>query len=334
MTTPLRWGLLGASDIAATRVIPALRGLGHSIDVVVSGSGYRAERYATAHGIARGSSDLQAALATDIDAVYISSYNDQHHPQALAALAAGKHVLAEKPLALSIADAEEMVEAAEAAGLTLAVNHHLPFSPVHVRLRELAEAGAIGRILSARVSHAVLLPERLRGWRIGGARGGGVALDITCHDASVLNPLLGRARRVTAVGVKQGPWEGGADDALMAVIEYDHDGDAVIAQTHDAFTVGFEPTSFVVHGTEGTLVARNAMTQDAVGSLELSTAEGTSPIAVEGGGDLYEIILRAFTAAVRGEGTPTVTGREGVETLRVALAARDSAATGTTIRLD
>lgn len=334
MTAALRWGLLGASDIAATRVIPALHALGHSIDVVVSGSDDRARQYATANGIARGTSDLDAALATEIDAVYISSYNDLHHPQTLAALAAGKHVLCEKPLALSIAEAEEMVDAAESAGLVLAVNHHLPSSPVHLKIRELVDAGAIGRILSARAGHAVLLPERLRGWRTGGARGGGVALDITCHDASVLNPLLGRARRVTAVGVKQGPWDGDTADAVMTVIEYDHDGDAVIAQTHDAFTIGFESTSFVVHGTDGTLVARNAMTQDAVGTLELITADGSSQIPLELGGSLYEVILSAFTAAVRGEGTPTVTGRQGVETLRVALAALDSMSTGTTVLLD
>ncbi|MEZ3159192.1 Gfo/Idh/MocA family oxidoreductase [Microbacterium sp. BWT-B31] len=333
VTTALRWALIGASDIASTRVVPAMRALGHSVDAVYSGSAERAQRYAADNGIAFGSSDLAELLALDIDAVYVSSHNDLHHSQAIAAIAAGKHVLCEKPLALSIDDAENMVAAADEAGVVLAVNHHLPFSPVHQRVRELVQSGAIGKVLSVRIGHAVLLPERLRGWRTGGARGGGVALDITCHDASVLNPLLGRARRVTALGVKQGPWAGDTADAIMTVIEYDNDGDAVIAQTHDAFTIAFDTTSFTVHGSEGSLFGRNAMTQDSAGTLELVDESGRSEVPLELGRNLYEIILTAFAAATRGEGAPTVSGRDGVETLRVALAAQESITTGQTIHL-
>jgi 1,5-anhydro-D-fructose reductase (1,5-anhydro-D-mannitol-forming) len=300
---------------------------------VHSSSAERASGYATSHGIPSSTDDLSSLLAADIDAVYVSGYNDLHHPQALAAIAAGRHVLCEKPLALSIDDAQQLADAADAAGVVLAVNHHLPFSPLHSALRAQVQAGAVGRVLSARIAHAVLLPERLRGWRTTDAHGGGVALDITCHDASVLNPLLGTARRVSAMGVRQAPWPGDARDAVMTVIEYDRDGDAVIAQTHDAFTVGFDTTSITVHGTEGTLVGRDAMTQDAVGSLELITADGARDIRLDLGGDLYVTVLTAFASAVRGEGAPLVSGRDGVETLRVALAAQQSMTTGRTVEL-
>jgi 1,5-anhydro-D-fructose reductase (1,5-anhydro-D-mannitol-forming) len=334
VTAPLKWALLGASDIAATRMIPAMRALGHSVEVACSSSAERADAFAQAHGIPRATATLEQALDAPIDAVYVSSYNELHYSQTMAALAAGKHVLTEKPMALSIEDAESMAAAAEIAGLVLAVNHHLPFSPVHRVARELVDSGAIGRVLSARIAHAVLLPERLRGWRVDDVRGGGVALDITCHDASVLNPLLGRATRVAAIGVTQAPWNAGAaSDAVMTVIEYEKDGHRVIAQTHDAFSVAFEQTSFTVHGTEGTLVGRNAMTQDSVGSLELIDADGSRPVPLSLGRDLYEIILTAFAGATAGTGQPTVSGRDGVETLRVALAVLEASATGRTIDL-
>ena len=335
MNRPLRWALLGASDIAATRILPAMRALGHSVEVVCSSSAEWAEAFARTHGIPVATNDIALALSATVDAVYVSSYNDLHYSHTLAALRSGKHVLCEKPLALTITDAEKMAKTAEDAGLVLAVNHHLPFSPVHRVARELVEAGRIGRVLSARIAHAVLLPERLRGWRVDDVRGGGVTLDITCHDASVLNPLLGRAKKVAAIGVTQAPWNAGsANDAVMTVIEYERDGHPVIAHTHDAFSVEFETTSFIVHGTEGVLVGRNAMTQDSVGTLEITTAEGSSPVGLELGRDLYEIILAAFASSVGGVGSPTVSGREGVETLRVALAALESITTGRTINLD
>src|SRR5207344_2976655 len=102
------------------------------------------------------------------------------------ASAAGKHVLCEKPLALSVDDGRAMLAACERAGVILATNHHLPGSGIHRTIRRLVADGAVGRVL------AVMLPERLQGgWRLGSRAGGGVAMDITCHDAAILNPLLG-----------------------------------------------------------------------------------------------------------------------------------------------
>lgn len=335
MSAPLRWALFGASDIAATRMIPAIRALGHSVQVVQSSSSQWADSFAATHGIPTATSDVATALDAAVDAVYISSYNDLHHAHSMAALSVGKHVLCEKPMALSIAEAEQMVAAADRAGVVLAVNHHLPQSPIHRSVVDAVRAGRIGDLLSARIVHAVLLPERLRNWRIEDGRGGGVALDITCHDASVLNPLLGRARRVTALGVRQAEWNtGSADDAIMTVIEYDRDGRRCLAQTHDAFTVGFETTSLTVHGTTGTLIARDSMTQQSRGSLEIVSATGSEMLPVRLGRDLYEIVLDAFGGAVEGCGDPATSGREGIETLRVALAALEAVGSGRTVELD
>ncbi|MET1086269.1 MAG: Gfo/Idh/MocA family oxidoreductase, partial [Arthrobacter sp.] len=163
----LKWGLIGASDIAATRVIAAIRASGGDIAGVVSGSAERASGFAASHGLARNTADLDELLGWDIDAVYISSTNALHYDQATRALRAGKHVLCEKPLALEAGQAETMVKLAEETGLVLAANHHLPGSPLHAKARELVAAGTIGTVLSAKVAHAVLLPERLRGWRLG-----------------------------------------------------------------------------------------------------------------------------------------------------------------------
>jgi 1,5-anhydro-D-fructose reductase (1,5-anhydro-D-mannitol-forming) len=336
MTNSLSWGLIGASDIAATRVIGALRNRGDEISGVFSNSAAHGDEFASSAGIPRSTTDLDSFLASSMDAVYISSRNDQHFDKTMRALQAGKHVLCEKPLALTVAEAEQMISFAKAQKLVLATNHHLPGSPLHVTVRQLVTQGRIGTVLSARVKHAVLLPERLRGWRIGSSAGGGVIMDITCHDASVLNPLLGVPRRVTAVSVRQADWNNGsAADAAMTVIEYQpSSGPAVLAQTHDAFSVTYDHTALEVQGTKGSIVVTDAMTQDTAGTVVLTTAAGTENIDVDCSADLYSIVLDAFASAVSGDGVPTATGSDGLLALKVALAANESITDGRTVDID
>lgn len=333
----LKWGLIGASDIAATRVIGAIRASGGHTVGVFSASADRARDFAATHALPNFTTALDELLGWDIDAVYISSTNDKHFDQATRALQSGKHVLCEKPLALDASQAEAMVELAQDRGLVLAANHHLPGSPLHTKVRELVDAGTIGTVLSAKIAHAVLLPERLRGWRLGqGTPGSGVILDITCHDASVLNPLLGTPVAVSAIAVQQADWNtGGQEDAAMTVIRYERYGaPAVLAQTHDSFTVGYAGTSLEVHGMKGTIQVTDAMTQDTKGQVILTNAAGVQAVDVDCSEDLYVIGLRAFTAAVEGTGVPTATGRDGLMALKVALAAQESANSGRTVHIN
>jgi 1,5-anhydro-D-fructose reductase (1,5-anhydro-D-mannitol-forming) len=326
MNADVRWGLIGASDIAATRMLPAFRAAGQQVVGVYSSSTDRASSYAGAHGLALGTDNLEQLLSADIDAVYISSRNGDHAAQALAAADAGKHVLLEKPLATTLQDAQAVVERCEAAGVLLAVNHHLPGAGTHRTIRDLVASGAIGRPLSAAIRHAVLLPERLRTWRISDEPGAGVILDITVHDASVLNPLLQKpAQEVAALGVRQGPWQAGSEDAAMVTIRY---GEDLLAQAHDAFTSAYTPTRLEVHGDEGSITAVGVMTQDPVGTVRLTDHNGEREIEVTDRRDLYAITVGDFGSAVAGEGQPTVTGRAGLAAYAVAQAALESSRTG------
>ena len=327
MPQPLRWALVGASDIAATKVLPAIRAVGHSAVVVRSGHADHAARWAAQHGVPDSVTDLGAALdRDDVDAVYVSSVNALHREQVEAAAAAGKHVLAEKPLALSLADAREMVAACESAGVVMATNHHLPASPTHRALKKAVREGAVGDVRAVRVHHAVQLPERLAGWRIHDPEGGGVVLDVTVHDAAAVAAILGTAgRSVMAVGLNQDNDAGGPFDAVMTSIEWEG---GVLVQTHDAYNNPHLPTSLHVLGTEGALVAEDCNTGDPVGSVALWRDHKSEPLDVGPRDDLYEVTLRAFDAAVAGEGDVVVSGKDGVRSLAVSLAALESLRTG------
>ncbi len=329
-THSLGWGLIGASDIAETRMIPAVAAQPDSrVAAVMSRSVERARDYAVRHDIPQAYDSLDALLADPaVDVVYISTTNDLHHDQAIAAARAGKHVLCEKPLALTVAAAREMVEACAAAGVVLGTNHHLRNAVTHRALRRLIGDGAIGQPLAARVFHAVYLPPRLQGWRVTApAAGGGVIFDITVHDADTLRFVLGdEAVEATALTARQGLAAGEIEDAVMGVLRFDG---GALAQHHDAFTIRHARTGFEVHGTDGSLYAEDVMTQDPVGRVLLRReGGGITEIDVGAPEDLYARSVRLFNAAVRGEGEPAATGEDGVRSLAIALAVRQSVATG------
>lgn len=333
---PFRFGLVGASNIAASRMLAAFAALGIGVTGVYDNE-ERRFRYWRDFGVGPLTTDLDQVLGSDVDAVYISSRNDQHARHAIAAAEAGKHILVEKPIALTATDARAMIAAADRHGVLLAVNHHLPGSPLHARVRTLVREGRIGTLLSARVNHAVLLPEQLRGWRLSAQPGAGVIMDITVHDASVLNPLFAtKPVRVSAIAVRQASWNtGGGEDSVMTIIEYAPDGAAPrLAQTHDAFTIPGLSTYLEVHGDRASIVVSDAMTQDTAGTVRVHDAGGVESVDVDCSADLYQIILEAFVSAVRGEGYPTATGEDGLRALQVALAAEESTRTGRTVAIE
>ncbi len=183
-----RWGLIGASTIAHEWMIDAIRAAGGEVVSVMSSNAERGAKYAADHGIAKSVSSLDALVGDpEVYAVYISTTNELHLSQALAAARAGKHILCEKPLALTLSDAHAMVKVAREAGVVMGTNHHLRNAASHRAMRDAIASGRIGRPLSARVFHAVYLPPHLQGWRLDRPdAGGGVILDITVHDADTL----------------------------------------------------------------------------------------------------------------------------------------------------
>ncbi|ECE6961890.1 gfo/Idh/MocA family oxidoreductase, partial [Salmonella enterica subsp. enterica] len=247
--------------------------------------------------------------------------------QVLAAAAAGKHVLCEKPLAMSLADARAMVDACRATGVVLGTNHHLRNAASHTAMRDAIAAGRIGTPLAARVFHAVYLPPHLQGWRLDKPEaGGGVILDITVHDTDTLRYVLGDDP-VEAVAASQigGLGKAGLADGVMGVLRFKS---GLIAQFHDGFTTKYAETGFEVHGSEGSLVGRNVMTQKPVGTVTLRNAEGETELKLDQR-NLYETGIAKFHAAILGKGQPPATGEDGVWSLAAGLAVTEAARTGT-----
>ena len=322
MAKATRWALIGATTIAREWMINAIREIGGEIDNIMSSDAARGRAFADEFGIKRSTTDLDEVLQ-GVDAVYISTTNERHFPECMAAAKAGKHVLCEKPLATSYEDAASMLKACRDAGVVMATNHHLRNSAVHRAMKEAVAQGKIGTPMAARVVHAGTLPIQMLGWRLHtkGA-GAGALLDLLVHDADLLRFILGEEPlEVSTVAQNSGL---AIEDAAMSLIKFSGN---VIAQVHDSFTTRAQRTSCELHGSSGSLVAVDNMAQAPGGRLTLRDADGEREVQVTQE-DYYVFGCRAFHGAIRGEGRPAVTGEDGLKSLATALAARKSVETG------
>src|SRR4051794_4791340 len=211
--------ILGAGFMGQTHA-GAWKALGDRVRVqtVASRKPERAAAVAEAAGSGDVASSLDAAITDPrVDLVDICLPTPLHRPVAEAAFAAGKHVLLEKPLALTREDGEAIVAAAERAGRGLMVGLVLRHWPEYERLHRLAGEGAIGTVRSAwalRLSP----PADWADWFIDPVQSGGVAVDLMVHDFDQLNALLGPARTVHAQCVRRG--EHGAPQHVVAVTSH------------------------------------------------------------------------------------------------------------------
>jgi predicted dehydrogenase len=184
----------------------------------------KAERVAASCG-AEATDDLYGPIERDdVDVVDICLPTPQHREAAERAFAAGKHVLLEKPIALTLEDAEAITAAAGRAGKLLVVGLVLRFWPEYVELRRIVQSGELGRPLAASAQR-LSPPPGWNDWMIDEARSGGVCVDLMVHDFDTLSALLGTPRRVFARALRSGPH--GAAQHCHAVVEFEG-GEAIV----------------------------------------------------------------------------------------------------------
>lgn len=324
----LKWALIGASWIAGDFLIDAIRAHpGSSVVGVVSASQERAETFKEKHDLEAAWTDLEVALNDPtVEAVYVSTTNELHYPQVLAAAAAGRHVLCEKPLALNLAEAIEMRDACAEAGVVMATNHAFRDHTTLRTMRRLVADGAIGRPLSAHAFHGVQLPPFLQSWRLERSEAGaGVLYDLTVHAADNLRFLLdGEVDSVVCEVANQGVAAGEIEDTAAGVLRFG----SALATFQDSYTVHHAETTLEIHGTEGSLLGRGVISMLPAGDVLLRRNGVEEPVDTGAPESPFRRTVREFTAAARGRGRPSASGDDGVRSLAVSLAARESAETG------
>jgi predicted dehydrogenase len=339
----LGWGVLGCGDITDKRGAPAINAQAESRLVAFqSRTAAQAEAFARRHGAQRWTTSREELLADpEVTAVYVATEHHRHCDDTIAAAEAGKHVLCEKPMAMSVPECRRMIDACARNGVALQIAYYRRYYPKMLRMKELLDSGAIGEPVTAgihlagRLSRESITPGN---WRLDAdLSGGGALVDTGSHRLDLLCWLLGEPERAAAFAeCREMPIE--APDVESILIR-------MASGVHVVHRSGFRtpsPDEFEITGTLGTLSA----TPVDGPTLRLRATGGeerwgpTSRLRAGGGEESWELpkhenvhfpLFDDFAQRVsRGE-PPRFTGEDGLHASRIIAAAYESARTGRVI---
>jgi len=311
----LKWGLVGYGDLAARRSTAALQtAAGSELAGVWGRQPARTLEFAAKHRIPRAHDSLASLLASGIDAVYVCTPADSHAEYALAAIAAGKHVLVEKPMADALPDCEAMVKSARERGVTLGVAYYRRAYPKMRKIRELIAGGILGTPTWVNISnHSWYNPAAgdPKHWRVEKARSGGAGAlaDIGVHRLDLLDYWLGPSRVAFSDLhnlVHHYEVEDGA--SIVLKLEGGAPAHAYFSWNSKAFSDRFEIT-----GSEGKLIA------DPLDGPLLVVIRGQEreELRIDPPTNAHLPCVEDFVQAVREGRAPLCSGEDGLRTSRV-----------------
>jgi predicted dehydrogenase len=305
----MRWGILGTARINR-RIIPAMRLARRSeLVAVASRDRDRVQAYAAEWSIPRAVAGYQALLDDPgIDAVYIPLPNTEHVPWTLAAIAAGKHVLCEKPIALDPADVDLIASAAAAAHVVVEEGFMYPHEPMTSRVLELINGGALGAVraivsgftfaLGENEPKGSLPPVSPHNIRMDPALGGGSLFDVGSYPVTYAMTIVGHE---PAVVLGSAHWRHGVDEEFNGLLRF---GEGVTANIYAGFRAAYR-TWLEVLGTDGSLTVPNPFKPGPQEMLELERSGRIEHIAVAGSPHLFVREIEDFEAAAL-DGAPQV----------------------------
>ena len=338
MSRTIKVGLVGTGFVGDIHHA-AFKGWVREAELVAVASPQHAASFAEQHEIPSAYSDYRELLQNkDIDVVDICIPNDLHCQVVLEAAKAGKHIIIEKPLCMTLEEADQMVEACQKAGVLLMYAEELLFAPKYVRVKKLIEEGAVGEPFLAKQSEEHPGPHAPWFWDVNRS-GGGVMLDMGCHSIEYTRWVLGKPK-VKSVTAFMGTYVHQAktlgEDHSYAIIEYEGDKLAMIENSWAKG--GGVDDRCEVYGKRGHTRADLLR-----GSSLLTYSEDGYGYAVEKSGTtqgytftMFEEIwnygfpqeMQHFTNCVLGKETCIETGQDGREVLKIMYAAYQSAGEG------
>lgn len=316
-TRTIGWGIIGLGRIAGSQIAPAITASENSALVsVVSRDRGRAEEFARTHGAASALDDYAKMLADPaVDAVYIATPNALHAGQVAAAAQAGKHVLCDKPLALTVADARRCAEECRSAGVRLGIMFQTRYHDGLADAAKLVRDGGIGKVVVAEVtmSGGRNLP---KGWRTDPALAGlGTLNNIGVHAFDVLRYLLSsEVTEVTALTDSEPGYR--IDTTALVLLRF---SSGTIGYVHANQSAPNARDDIVLYGTEGRVLGANLSRPGRDGTLTVTTAAGERSQPA-GSRDAYRRAVAAFAAAIADGRDPSPSGEDGVRSVELTTA--------------
>ena len=322
----LNWGLLSTARINRALITPLRASKRNQLVAVASRTQESAGKYAREWKIPRAHGSYEALLADpEIDVVYISLPNHLHAEWSIKAVAAGKHVLCEKPLALSPEEVDAIKEAARKHGRVVMEAFMYRHHPQTLKVQELVKEGSLGSLKLIRGSFSFLLA-RDGDVRLDPAMGGGSIWDLGCYPISYARSVIGEEPLDVFGWQVTGPT--GVDETFVGQMRFDHD---ILTQFDSSFVIPFHAFMEIV-GSEGTLNIPKPFKPETDEKIYLTRGEKTETIRVKGQ-ELYIGEVENMADAILLKQDPRVSLDDSRANVAAISALLESARTGRAIRV-
>ncbi|UCH25262.1 MAG: Gfo/Idh/MocA family oxidoreductase [Trueperaceae bacterium] len=328
----MRVGIVGAGSMGQAHAA-AWATTGAQLVGVLSKS--RTSAAALASRIGTRSFENFEALLSQVDIVDLCVPTDLHCEMTLRAAEAGKHVICEKPVALTLEDGKAMIDACEQAGVRLFIAMVVRFFPQYLAAQQIVAAGQLGELGVIRLKRIAYQPSSGDDWFVDEVRSGGMVLDLMVHDFDYACWLAGEVERVFAKSVRSGR-PGAPGDYALATLRF-KSGAMALVEGGWAYPPGVFRTALDIAGTSGLI----EWASDDTDSIRLDLLP-SGPQEVERVGlpltvfaeDPYAVQIRHAYRAILTDEPFAVTAEEALEALRVGLAVRESMKTGRSVTLE
>ncbi len=304
----IRYGIIGFGSFAERAIMPALRASANAeLTAIQKRSPEMAKWKAQEHGVPFYFDSVEALVSSpEVDAVFIVSANSEHCRETLLAAAAKKHVLVEKPMAVSMDEANSMADTCRRNGVQLMVGHMLRFSPLLKRIKELVHTGSIGDVTAAHAQFVYDASVSTRQWvldkKIAGA---GPLFDIGIHCLDALRFILNDDTAVAVHSIMNpGPESGSVERTNLLSIAFSR---GAMASIHTSYESSYRQTYLEVNGKRGSLSAYYFTPSNTETELKITYGENGQVRRVETEKvyvpNLYTAEIEEFSSAIL-EGRP------------------------------
>jgi predicted dehydrogenase len=316
----VRWGVIGLGRLVTELIAPSIVRSPRSQLVACAGSTPEKSRaFAAQFGAPRAYSSIEELAADpEIDAIFVATPNSLHHPMVLSAARGGKHILCEKPFALTASDGREMVEACRASGVILRLGFQIRLEEILVRARELVRSGQLGELRAVQLERSAGTAFRKKAWRMDAAQGGAL-FDIMVHLLDLTEWISGLRFREISAYSHPDRRQGRSDETISVLGNLEHDCHATLRASRE---IPYAANDLQIQGTRGMLVT-SALRFSEEQTLRITTASGTVEERFTAT-PIYQREIEAFEQEVLlGSGT-LPSGEDGVRSIEITAAILES----------
>lgn len=335
MDRNIRWGVIGCGGIAARRTIPEMiRDCpGLELAWVMDTDAARAKQVAKQFHVPHVSISETELLAADLDAVYIATPPQFHSKQVVAAARAGKHVLCEKPIALSLSEVDEIDKACQQNDVLFALAFCMRHHAYHRKARELVQIGSLGRPVMARAQLTCWYPPIPGAWRQDvRLSGGGALIDMGTHCLDLLEWILGSPIRQVAAFEDQAihRYATNVEDSSTVLLRFANGAHGIVDNYFNIPDAAAQNT-LELHGTAGSILAQGTIGQEPSGRMHsilqsqarnYDASQSREPTATHQDYDLprvgiYGQMVEAFCRCIREKTRPEVNLEDGRHSVKL-----------------